>query len=285
MDGYVKLHRKILYSNQFADPIRLKIWIWCLLKANHKKKSVALKTGKGYTTVNVNRGQFVFGRNKASLELDIAGSTIVRHLEKLKAEKAINIKADNQYSVITICKYDDYQYKEDECEPATDKLRTSFGLASDTTKNDNNEKKKEVSTKTDILLSELKSSDFDLGSKELDYFKIAISFVDVFKSNKIKLGDTNLKSLEQAKYKAYTTPIRLILESDGYKREDLKLVYKYLNGNECDFWRKNVLSTEKLRKQFQQLVIASKNPNQLKTINIAEQVYTPVSNKIDHSNR
>lgn len=138
MEGYVKLHRQLLESTQFADPIRLKIWIWCLIKANHKKKAVALKTGKGFTTVTVNRGQFVFGRNKAAAELDIAGSTIIRHLEKLKSEKSINIKSDNQYSIITICKYEDYQSKEETDEQPTDNQRTTNGLASDTTKNDNN---------------------------------------------------------------------------------------------------------------------------------------------------
>ena len=138
MEGYVKLHRQLLDSTQFADPIRLKIWIWCLIKANHKNKSVALKTGKGFITVSVKRGQFIFGRNKAADELNIAGSTILRHLEKLKVEKAINIKSDNQYSIITICKYDDYQDKEDLVGQPTDNQRTTNGQPTDTTKNDNN---------------------------------------------------------------------------------------------------------------------------------------------------
>lgn len=116
MEGYLKLHRQIIESTQFADPIRLKIWIWCLIKANHKNKAVALKTGKGYTTVMVKRGQFIFGRNTASEELNVPPSTVLRHMEKLQLEKAISILSDNQYSIITICKYEQYQSLEEKSE-------------------------------------------------------------------------------------------------------------------------------------------------------------------------
>lgn len=141
MEGYLKLHRQLIESTQFADPIRLKIWIWCLIKANHKKRAVPLKTGKGYTTVMVNRGQFIFGRNKAAEELNIPASTLLRHMEKLELEKAINIRSDNQYSIITICKYEEYQSIEELSGQPTDNQRTTNGLASDTNNNDNNEKK------------------------------------------------------------------------------------------------------------------------------------------------
>jgi len=150
MEGYLKLHRQILDSTQFADPIRLKIWIWCLVRANHKKKAVSLKTGKGFTTVTVNRGQFIFGRNKAADELNIPASTVLRHMEKLQEENAINISSDNQYSVITICKYEEYQSIEEKSEQPTDNQRTTNGLASDTNNNDNNKKNDKKEKKKDI---------------------------------------------------------------------------------------------------------------------------------------
>ena len=140
MEGYVKLHRQLLESSQFADPIRLKIWIWCLIKANHKKRSVSLKVGKGFATVMVNRGQFIFGRNKASEELNIPASTVLRHMEKLQSEKAINMRSDNQYSIITICKYEQYQSIEEQDEQPTDNQRTANGLDTDTNKKDNKDK-------------------------------------------------------------------------------------------------------------------------------------------------
>jgi len=138
MEGYVKLHRQLLDSTQFADPIRLKIWIWCLIKANHKTRPVKLKIGKGYQTIQVKRGQFIFGRNKASEELDIPGSTVNRHLEKLVLEKAIFIQPNNQYSLITIAKYEDFQSFEEIGEQLTDNQRTSNGQVTDTNNNVNN---------------------------------------------------------------------------------------------------------------------------------------------------
>lgn len=158
MEGYVKLHRQLLDSTQFADPIRLKIWIWCLIKANHKNRAVPLKTGKGYVTVSVKRGQFIFGRNKASEELDIAGSTVVRHLEKLQAEKAVLIEANNQYSIITICKYADYQSIEEESEQPTDNQRTTNEQPTDTNNNVNNDNNVKKEKKKEFTVSQLSAS-------------------------------------------------------------------------------------------------------------------------------
>lgn len=152
MDGYVKLHRQLLESSQFADPIRLKIWIWCLIKANHKTRPVKLKIGKGFQTIQVKRGQFIFGRNKASEELDIPGSTVNRHMEKLVQEKSILVQPNNLYSLITIVKYNDYQSIEEieeleiyeertSNEQVTDNQRTTNGQLTDTNKNVNNVKK------------------------------------------------------------------------------------------------------------------------------------------------
>ena len=111
MDGYFKVHRKILDSQVFAHPIALKIWIWCLSKVTYKEKFLSLKIGKGYTTVKLNPGEFIFGRFKAEDELNIDGSTIYKWIQKFASNdfEMITIKSNNHYSIITICKWDEYQ--------------------------------------------------------------------------------------------------------------------------------------------------------------------------------
>ena len=107
--GYILLARSILDSDVFASQKLLKIWIWCLCKANFKDRSVPLKIGKGETIVNVKRGSFIFGRNKAEEELFIDGSTIYKSMQKLELMDMIKIQSNNQYSIVTICKYNEYQ--------------------------------------------------------------------------------------------------------------------------------------------------------------------------------
>lgn len=108
-NGFILLSRSLLDSEVFASQKMLKIWLWCLLKANYKDNFVPLKVGKGETIVKVKRGQFLFGRFKAEEELFIDGSTIYKIMQKLEQIGNINIESNNQYSVITICNYNTYQ--------------------------------------------------------------------------------------------------------------------------------------------------------------------------------
>lgn len=143
-NGFILLSRGILESDVFASQKLLKIWIWCLCKANFKDKSVPLKVGKGETIVRVKRGSFIFGRNKAEDELFIDGSTIYKSMQKLKELSMIEIESNNQYSIVTISNYDTYQdgksYKVTSKEQASNNQLTTKEQPSNTTKNYNNDK-------------------------------------------------------------------------------------------------------------------------------------------------
>jgi uncharacterized phage protein (TIGR02220 family) len=146
--GYIKLYRKILDSQVFVHEKTLKIWIWCLLKANFKPKWIDLKIGKGSTEIEVKRGQFIFGRNKAADELNMRSSTVYSHMQKLVRMGNIIMDSNNQYSIVTICKYDSYQkgiYSDmTSNEQVTDNQRTTNGQLTDTTNKENNDKKERI---------------------------------------------------------------------------------------------------------------------------------------------
>lgn len=114
MSDWIKLHRSIVDSKQFANPIQLKIWVWLLCKAVYSNRNISLKIGKGYVTIQLKRGQLIFGRSKAEEALCIDGSAIYRQLQAMEADKAITIESNNQYSIITILKYNDFQSVEDD---------------------------------------------------------------------------------------------------------------------------------------------------------------------------
>jgi len=135
-NGCIFLSRSILDSKVFRNEKWLKVWIWCLLKANHKKRSLSVRTGKGETVIEIKRGQFVYGRKSASRELEMPPSTIRNIIALLARWGNLTIKPDSHYSIITILNYDTYQdintYRR------TGK-RTGKGQPKDTNNNVNND--------------------------------------------------------------------------------------------------------------------------------------------------
>lgn len=125
MSDWIKLHRSVLESYAFANPISFKMWAWMLLKANYKESYIPLKIGKGVTSIKVERGQFIFGRFKAEEELNLDGSMIYRQLKKFEDLEQIKVESNSQYSLITICNYDSYQSKIDKNEQPTNNQRTA----------------------------------------------------------------------------------------------------------------------------------------------------------------
>lgn len=106
--SYIKLFRKLLNSPIFENEKALKIWIWCLLKATHKERLQLV----GQQEVNLRKGQFVFGRKKASEELKMSESTIYKYIKLLEKLQMISINSNNKFSVITVEKWEEYQIEE-----------------------------------------------------------------------------------------------------------------------------------------------------------------------------
>src|SRR4030042_444842 len=110
MEGYFKVHRRIIDSQVFAHPLALKIWIWCLSRVSYKERFVPVKVGKGETTVKIQPGQFIFGRFKAEEELNIDGSTIYKWMQKFASPDfdMILIESNNHWSKVTLCNWEEY---------------------------------------------------------------------------------------------------------------------------------------------------------------------------------
>lgn len=133
--GWVKLHRKILSDPIFTSEKGLKIWVWCLLKSNHKDTTVFLDRQK----VNLTSGQFVFGRESASEKLKMSPSTVWSWIKRLETDNYIDIKSTNKFSVITIKNWTKYQ-----------SFLTTDKQLIDTDNNDKNDKKIDVISKKEI---------------------------------------------------------------------------------------------------------------------------------------
>lgn len=136
MEGWIKLHRQLINSAVFKNERLLKIWIWCLLKASHKKSETMI----GNQLITIEKGQFIFGRKKAAEELKINENTLYKDMKNLEKLKMCNIKSNNKFSVITIEKWAFYQDIEENNNSNYNNNVTTTEQQRNTYKNVNNEK-------------------------------------------------------------------------------------------------------------------------------------------------
>jgi uncharacterized phage protein (TIGR02220 family) len=108
-DGFIKLHRAWKRSQLFRNPNLWQVWSWCLMEASIIDRWVSVKIGKGSTQVFLRRGQFIYRRDSASKELSMPSSTVEGQIQKCMYIGLIDRKSDNQYSIITVRNFNDYQ--------------------------------------------------------------------------------------------------------------------------------------------------------------------------------
>lgn len=118
------------------------------------------------------------------------------------------------------------------------------------------------------LLSEIKISDdkkffifndfsLEVNEEQINYFKSAIAFQKLIIKN-LKEKSSPTTQVENAKYKNFVDPIRLMFEKDKCTVHQLRDAYEYLNSPEGEFWKSNILSTVKLREKLS-VLLAKKN--------------------------
>ena len=103
MDGsFITIDRKILEWEWYEDLKTFKLFIHCLLKANWRDKE-----WKGF---KVKRSTFITSIQTLSNETGLSVKEVRTALKKLQNTKEIKVeKRANLFSLVTICKYDDYQ--------------------------------------------------------------------------------------------------------------------------------------------------------------------------------
>jgi len=233
--GWIKLYRCSLDSRVFNNEGLLKIWIWCLLKANHSSQWVNLKTGRGTIEIECKEGQFIFGRNSAAKELKMDGNTVWKRMQKLKNIENITIESNKQYSLITIINWHTYQSLQEESNSKGNKQVTSKQQASNTNKNVKNEKNDKKKNKTFLLDS-------------IEYQLAELLFIEISKNNE----DHKKPNLQ-----TWSLQIDLMIRIDKRTPDKIKEVIRWCQRD--TFWQSNILSTKKLRTQYDQLLINMKS--------------------------
>jgi hypothetical protein len=244
-EGWIKLHRSIKdnflwKSEKFS---KSQAWIDLILSANHSDGGFYLRG----IWIEVKRGQSARSELTLSKEWKWSRDKVRRFLTRLKNEQMITVKQDNKTSIITICNYEIYQGDEKENDTP------------DNTTNDTPEKHQK-NTKQDTNKN-VKNED----NVKKEYSENSIEYrLSLFLLNNIRKRKPDYKIPDLQKWSIQSD---YILRIDKRDIEEVKKVISWCQNDE--FWQDNILSTSKLRKQYDKLVLKmNKNTivNKLETV-------------------
>jgi hypothetical protein len=125
--GFVKLWRKSIAGGWLKNHKLWTFWTWCLMKASHKEYDLIV----GCQQVHLMPGDFIFGLNRASEELEMSVRSIRTILDFLKNSKNMTIKTTNKFSVISIVNWDTYQGEDSKNDKQNDKPPTNHRQTTD----------------------------------------------------------------------------------------------------------------------------------------------------------
>jgi DNA-binding transcriptional MerR regulator len=137
MSGWIKLHRKFLDWEWFNKSEAVHLFLYMLIKANHKDAK--------WQGNDVKRGQFISSLGNISNATGISIQQIRTILKKLEKTNEIEVKSTSQFTIVSICKYECYQDENETTnKPLTNNQQTTNKRLT-TNKNDKKEKnEKEV---------------------------------------------------------------------------------------------------------------------------------------------
>lgn len=227
MEGFIKLHRKMVKWEWYDDAITKAVFIHLILMANHEPRR--------YRGQQLEIGDHLTGRKVLAKSLKLSQRQVRTALDKLRKSGEITIKATNQFSVITVNNYEAYHITKDEQRQTKDQQATNEKPTSDKQATTNKNDKKYTDDSWEIV-----------GAQTI--FNLMINW--------------NSK-LKEPNYQEWAHNLDLLKRVDGHTEQEIFQVVQWLwksTDNQAEFWRKNILSTKTLRKQFARLFPLSKPP-------------------------
>ncbi|MEG1332386.1 MAG: hypothetical protein RSD11_01830 [Bacteroides sp.] len=128
MEGWIKLHRKLIEWEWFDRSEMVHLFVYFLLRANHKSKK--------WRGIDVLPGQVVTTLDEISKSTNISISVIRTCLKRFILAGTLTEVSTNKYRVVTICNYSDYQCLNNSVDKQSDKQNNNQ-LADNEQTNDN----------------------------------------------------------------------------------------------------------------------------------------------------
>jgi len=116
-NGFIVIHRKMLDWGWYEDVPVFKLFLHCLLRANHDDRE--------WKGIKIKRGQFYTSRKILAQETGLEEQPTRTALTKLKATGEITIQSTKLGSLITVVNYSKYQNKEEQATKQATKQATN----------------------------------------------------------------------------------------------------------------------------------------------------------------
>ena len=237
--GWIKQHRSILDTDLWHDVSTYRLYTYLLLKATHQD----------YVHVNgleLKKGQWIRSYRQLAQDLSYkegrglkaySPKTIKKCVDKLIKAGTITIQETELGTLFTVLEYASYQGLSDN-EKQTGN-RTIPEQETNRERSGNNNKKAQESNKANNNIKDKrpKSPTYDESSV---MYQLSNLLFERIQQNNPDYKKPNLQT--------WAKHIDLMIRRDGRTPEDIRKAIEWAQSN--DFWWKNILSTEKLRKQY-----------------------------------
>ena len=173
MEGWIKIHRKILDWEWWDKPEMIKLLILFICKANIEDKM--------WHGLLIKRGQFVTSLDTLRVESGFSIQKIRTCIKRFENTQELTIKSTNKYSIVTICNYESYQLLESDnkqAEQQTNNKQTT--IKQQQLKNIKNIRKKESSTIVEPKKSISLSLAENLEKRNKSFYESLVPFVEVY---------------------------------------------------------------------------------------------------------
>lgn len=190
--------------------------------------------------------------------------------------KRTDVKVIKEYLLIDVSDKNNIR-----CCSVSDNGNKDVSIVSDNESTQSKVKKTKVkeSKLNNTLLSEIKIS--DVPETEKQFYTIALSFQNIIEDYLVKL---KIKSTAKHKYTTWIDTIRLMFENDKRTVEEFREVAEYLKNEIPDnngfSWKANIRSPDTLRKQFEKVLIKSRQKLTPKGSGIYRKIIEPNLMKI-----
>jgi len=246
---YFKASRSLFENNIWKNIHKFRLFFYLFGNAVYKQE------GKTYNGINIQRGQILKSYRKLAENLEYIEnnaikrysiSTIKRLLDELVAEERITMLGTDLGTLITIVNYEEYQcFSNHDNDPTWNGAWNTDRTPIEHRQNNNNKDNKDNKES----LKDLMSANGQVVQEKKSNFKEEHLTLATLLKTKILLNKPDAKV--PGNMNSWANTVRLMVEQDKRTLGGIEQVINWCQQDE--FWRKNILSMDKLRKQFDRL--------------------------------
>ena len=202
-NGFIVLYRSLLDWEWYSDANTFRLFVHCLLRANHKEKK--------WQGITIDRGSFVTSYQHLALDLGLTVQNVRTSLNKLKSTGELTHKSHSKYGIITINNYDNYQ--DTNTQPNTQ--------LTDNQQSSNNKQQRNKET----MKQDIKEYGTHIRMTETEYGKLLERFGQVLTDKYVEKVDLYMGSTGK-KYKSHYMTVISWLNRDLEKDPKIKYAWQ-----------------------------------------------------------